>query len=131
MKITSKTKQNWVNSLVWCSGLDRMEQVNSLMTLPIIGELFNLFTFCYAINAGRQICWLAKFPVPYETHRRRVAKRGEGNITYGRCLKYQVSRVSSDGAPCKPMTQHGKAHRKTNSLAWLRVDYGRPKYTLQ
>lgn len=59
-------------------------RINSLMTLPITGELVHLFTLCYAINAGRQIrqYWFAKFPVPNNTHRRRVAKKGKGNIRY-------------------------------------------------
>lgn len=84
MKVKSKTKQNWVNSFVWYPGLDRMEQVNSVMPLPVTDELFKVFTLCYAINAGRQIgqCWFTKSPVPYNTHRRRVAKKGEGNIRY-------------------------------------------------
>lgn len=29
------------------------------------------------------------------------------------------------------MTQLGKTHRKINSLAWQRADYGRPKNTAQ
>lgn len=84
MKIKSKTKQNWVNLFVQYPGLDRMEQVNSVTLLPVTDELLKVFTLCYAINAGRQIgqCWSTKFPGPYNTQRRRVAKEGEGNIRY-------------------------------------------------
>lgn len=106
MKLKSKTKQNWVTSPVQCSGLDRIEQVNPLMTLPITGEVFNLFTLSYAINAGRQIgqCWFAKFLVPCKTHRRRVAKKGEGGIRYPADPsgnRFHTSILQTNGPACK------------------------------